>query len=302
MTNEKFKSGYVAIVGLPNAGKSTLLNRFLGQKLSIVNSKPQTTRKNIVGIYTEKNFQIIFLDTPGMLNPNYLLQEKMLQNFNNAVNDADVVVLMLDASDDPLGDKLFHHEVFNQIEKNKSVKKIFVVNKIDLTKNYDLAPLKNKIETMEQFESLHVISAANGNNVDTLLQKIVSLMPEHPAYYPDDIVSSEHERFFVAEIIREKILELYREEIPYSCEVVIENFTEKEGRKDYIKAVIFVEKDSQKGILIGKKGEAMKKLGAITRTEVEKFLDREVFLELYVKIKKNWRSDEDALKFFGYSN
>lgn len=303
MTKDKiFHCGYVAIVGFPNVGKSTLLNRLLGQKLSIVNSKPQTTRKNIVGILTEKKFQIIFLDTPGFLHPNYLLQEKMMQNFNNAVNDADIIVLMLDAVDDPTGEKMFHHDILKQIQKNKTSKKIFVLNKIDIAKESDYTSIMNRFTETNIFHKQHAISAAKRENVNILLQTIVSLLPEHPAYYPDEIVSSEQERFFVSEIIREKILELYREEIPYSCEVVIENFTEKEGRKDYIKAVIYVEKDSQKGILIGKQGEAMKKLGAATRVDVENFLGREVFLELFVKIKKNWRGDEDALKFFGYIN
>lgn len=302
INNTEFKCGYVAIVGLPNSGKSTLLNRFLGQKLSIVNSKPQTTRKNILGILSEENYQIIFLDTPGMLNPGYLMQEKMMQHFHSAISDADIIIVLFDIEDDPEGEKLLSTSSFELVKKVGTNNKYFLFSKIDLQTKSNIEVLKNKIDAMKIFDYVAGISAVSGENIDELLSKIVTALPVHPPYYPIDILSSENERFFVSEIIREKILELYREEIPYSCEVVIESYTEKEGRKDYIKAVIFVEKDSQKGILIGAKGEAMKKLGASTRRDVELFLGREVFLELYVKVKKNWRSDEDALKQFGYSN
>lgn len=300
--NTEFKCGYVAIVGLPNAGKSTLLNRFLGQKLSIVNSKPQTTRKNIIGILSEKNYQIIFLDTPGMLNPGYLMQEKMMRHFHSAISDADIIIVLFDIEGDLEGEKLLSSLSFELIKKVVTKHKYFLFSKIDLQMKSNIEVLKNKIDGLKIFDYVAGISSVSGENIEELLSKIISALPVHPPYYPIDILSSENERFFVSEIIREKILELYREEIPYSCEVVIESYTEKEGRKDYIKAVIYVEKDSQKGILIGAKGEAMKKLGASTRQDVEKFLGREVFLELYVKVKKNWRSDEDALKQFGYSN
>ncbi len=295
----KHKSGYVAILGLPNAGKSTLLNTLLGQKLAITNKKPQTTRKNILGILSDENYQVIFLDTPGILKPSYLLQEKMMEQVAASVNDADLVLLLIDAGKDPLGEETFKQEYVTKLfESNKKV--ILIINKVDLITQDKTEHLVKHFEEMGKFESVIPLSATLNFNIQRLLDEILEALPEGPKYYPDDIVADESERFFVSEIIREKILDLYREEIPYSTDVHITEFKERESGKDYISAEIVVEKDSQKSIIIGKEGAAIKKLGQIAREAVEEFLGRPVFLELRVKVRKKWRSDEKWLKAFGY--
>ena len=295
------KAGYVAILGLPNVGKSTLLNALLAQKLSIVNEKPQTTRKRILGILSEENYQIIFLDTPGILKPSYLLQEKMMNDVNRSIEDADIIVLMIDACDDPDGKKLLAlPEVEKIIESRVPV--LLVLNKVDLLKQEVVTVMLSRFEGKGNFQSVIPLAAGANYNVQRVLAEIVDLLPEHPGFYPDDIVADQDERFFVSELIREKVLELYREEIPYSVEVLINDFKERESNKDYIEAEIVVEKDSQKGIIIGKQGSAIKKLGEISRKAIEKFLQREVYLELRVKVRKKWRTDEKMLRAFGYSH
>jgi GTP-binding protein Era len=296
------KSGYVAILGLPNAGKSTLLNALLGQKIAITNKKPQTTRKKILGILSDKNYQIIFLDTPGILSPSYLLQEKMMGEVAQSVNEADVILLLIDVKKDPFG-----NEVLNQkfvAEKLNKEKRKFVVllNKIDLIQQNDTVRLLEHFENMKKFNMVIPISATEIFNLDRLIETIVDELQEGPSYYPEDVVADENERFFVSEIVREIILELFREEIPYSVEVLISEFKEREEGKDFISAEIVVERDTQKAILIGKGGTAIKKLGQIAREAIEDFLQREAFLELRVKVRKNWRSDENLLKQFGYKS
>ncbi|MGB5848407.1 MAG: GTPase Era [Ignavibacteriaceae bacterium] len=292
------KSGYVTILGLPNAGKSTLLNALLGQKIAITNKKPQTTRKKILGILSHKNYQIIFLDTPGILSPSYLLQEKMMEEVAQSVNDADVIILLIDAKKDPLGNETINQKfVVENLNKEKS-KIIALLNKVDLIQQNDVIRLLEHFESMNKFNSVIPISATEIFNLDRLLETIVDELPEGPSYYPEDVVADENERFFVSELIREKILELYREEIPYSVEVLISEFKEREENKDFISSEIVVERDTQKAIIIGKGGTAIKKLGQIAREAVEEFLQREVFLELRVKVRKNWRSDENLLKQF----
>ena len=295
------KAGYVAIIGKPNVGKSTLLNVLLGQKISITTSKPQTTRKRILGILSAENYQIIFLDTPGILAPVYLLQEKMMEEVEQSVQDADILILILDLIEDPDGLKTlqndFTYKLFMRVKKPK----ILLLNKIDLTSQEHVKLLMNKINSTQKFEKIIPVSALEKFNIQQIVDSIVELLPQNPKFYPDDIVSDENERFFVSEIIREKIFELYQEEIPYSCEVVIQEFKEVEGRKDLIQAEIFVEKDSQKGILIGKQGAAIKKVGEDARKSIEEFLQRQVFLELRVKVKERWRSDENVLKSLGYT-
>ncbi len=294
------KAGYVAILGLPNAGKSTLLNALLAQKLSIVNEKPQTTRKRILGILSEENSQIIFLDTPGILSPSYLLQEKMMDDVKRSIEDADIFILMVDLSEDPEGEKLLSSLVAKKV-MDSGTPVILALNKVDLIQQETVTVLLSKFEGTGKFSCVIPLAANVNYNVQKILVEIVDLLPESPKFYPDDIIADENERFFVSEIIREKVLELYREEIPYSVEVLINEFKERESNKDYIEAEIVVEKDSQKGIIIGKQGKAIKKLGEISRKAVEEFLQREVYLELRVKVRKNWRSDEKMLKVFGYS-
>jgi GTP-binding protein Era len=295
------KTGYVAILGLPNAGKSTLLNALLGQKLSIITSKPQTTRKRILGILSEENYQVIFLDNPGILSPSYLLQEKMMDEVGTSVKDADIIVLMLDIGDDFLGKKLMEQEFVKKYVLNSPKEKLLILNKVDLITQEKVNELIKHFESNRQFKSVIPVSASLNFNIRRVLEEIIELLPEGPKLFPDEYVTDKNERFFVSEIIREKILELFRDEVPYSCEVLIADFKERSENKDFISAEIIVEKDSQKAIIIGKNGTAIKKLGSEAREAIEKFLEREVFLELRVKVKKKWRSDEKMLKSFGYS-
>lgn len=294
------KSGYVAILGLPNVGKSTLLNSMLGQKLVITNLKPQTTRKKIVGILSEKDYQIVFLDTPGLLTPSYLLQEKMMEEVARSISDSDVVLLIIDVLKDPLGKSTFNQKYVKENLENKNRGIILLLNKVDLIQQKETMQLIEYFKGINKFESVIPISASQNFNIKKLVDTIVELVPEGTGFYPKDIVADESERFFVSEIIREKILELYREEIPYSVEVVITDFKEREEGKNFISAEIAVERDSQKSIIIGKGGAAVKKLGEIAREAVEEFLQHKVYLELRIKVRKNWRSNENFLKQFGY--
>ena len=257
------KAGYVAILGLPNVGKSTLLNALLGQKISIINEEPQTTRKRILGILSEENYQIIFLDTPGILKASYLLQEKMMDDVNRSIRDADIFLLMIDANDDPDGKKLFSLPEVDKI-MNSGIPAILVLNKVDLIKQEVVTTLISRFEGKGRFKSVIPLAANVNFNIQKVLVEIVDLLPEHPKYFPENIVAEENERFFVSEIVREKVLELYREEIPYSVEVLINDFKEREDSKDYIEAEIVVEKESQKGIIIDRQGSAIKKLGEIS--------------------------------------
>ncbi len=297
----KPKVGYVTILGLPNAGKSTLLNALLGQKLSITTSKPQTTRKRILGILSDENYQIIFLDTPGILKPVYLLQEKMMDAVVQSVKDADVIILILDVALDPSGEKTLKNSfIYDLLSKSKKPK-ILLLNKIDLSTQQHISGLIDKVEKTKYFRKIIPISSKLAYNVHSVITEIIECLPEGSKFYPDDIVAEKDERFFVSEIIREKIFEFYKDEVPYSCEVVIADFKEREGRKDFIQAEIIVEKESQKGILIGKGGAALKKVGEESRTSIEEFLQRQVYLDLHVKVKSKWRTDEKMLKSFGYS-
>lgn len=297
----KHKTGYVTILGLPNAGKSTLMNALLGQKLSIITSKPQTTRKRILGILSEPDYQIIFLDTPGILEPNYLLQEKMMESVSQSIKDADVFLLMVDLQNDKTGERLLSNENVAALVKRSKRPKILLMNKIDQSNEEDVKKIAEKFMGLNKFEKVIPIAASLNVNLGEVLNSIIEFLPENPKYYPDDIVADASERFFVSEIIREKILELYQEEIPYSAEVIIAEFKEREEGKDYISAEIVVERETQKGIIIGKQGAAIKKVGQLARESIEEFLQREVFLELRVKVRNKWRSDENMLKSFGYS-
>ena len=296
-----FKSGFVSIIGKPNVGKSTLMNALIGERLSIITNKPQTTRKRILGILKAENYQIIFLDTPGILNPEYLLQERMLEYVFQSVKDSDVILVIIDVDSDPSGSKTFSDERVKAVLKESNTKKILLLNKIDLSNQPDIEKLINQYSEKSNFEKVIPISAKEGFNLETVINAIVELLPEHPKYFTDDQITDENERFFVTEIIREKVFERYREEIPYSTEVLIEEFIERENAKDYVSAVIVVEKETQKPIILGTKGEAIKKLGQSAREEIEKFLQREVYLELRVKVREKWRSNPNMLKNFGYN-
>lgn len=295
------KAGYVAIIGLPNAGKSTLMNALIGEKLSIVTSKPQTTRKKILGILTKENYQIIFLDTPGILNPEYLLQEKMLDYVEVSVRDADVILFIIDISDDETGEKTLGNENVKRILKKAKQEKILAINKVDLSNQQIVDNVLKNLSAKKIFSKIIPISASLGYNIDTVVNTILEHLPEHPKYFPDDELSDANERFFVSEIIREKIFEQYRDEIPYSCEVSIDEFKERTKGKDYIRALIIVEKESQKPIIIGDNGSSIKKLGKTARESIETFLGREVFLELFVKVREKWRSNPLLLKSYGYT-
>jgi GTPase len=294
------KAGYVTIIGKPNAGKSTLMNQLLGEKLSIITNKPQTTRKRVLGILTKEDCQIIFLDTPGILNPNYLLQEKMMEFVFRSIQDADIILMIIDITDDPDGNKTFKDEKISEILEKKNKKIILLLNKVDLSEEKDLNKLENMFREKSGIEDVIPVSALRGFNVDLLLNMLANKLPDHPKYYPDDQLTDEPERFFVSEIIREKILDIYKDEVPYSVEVGIEEFKERERGKDYISALIYVERESQKPIIIGKQGTTIKKLGEVARDAIEEFLQRQVYLELRVKVRSKWRSEEKYLKNFGY--
>jgi GTP-binding protein Era len=294
------KSGYVTILGLPNAGKSTLLNSLLGQKLAITNLKPQTTRKKIAGILSKENYQIIFLDTPGLLSPAYLLQEKMMSAVEASISGADLLLVLIDVKKDPFGKNTLSHNLINQKIPEYRDRIILLLNKIDLI------PQDVTVKLIEHFEKLNIfnrvipVSALSQFNLESLLDAVVEKLPEGPAYYPEDIIADENDRFFVSEIIREKILDQFREEVPYSVEVLIAEFKEREKGKFFLSAEIVVERDSQKAIVIGKNGVSIKKLGEKSRQAIEEFLQHEVYLDLRVKVRKNWRSDENMLNTFGY--
>ena len=293
--NQEFRAGYVTILGRPNAGKSTLLNSLLNTKLSAISPRPQTTRRRVLGIYNDDRMQIVFLDTPGLLKPRYELQEKMMQYVHAALQDADVLLFIVDVTEK-------QHPVELNIDKSAFENKplLLALNKIDLINKGDLLPLIDLYKEFLPFKAIVPISALEQDGLDELKEELQKLLPVSPPYYPQDILSDQPERFFVAEIIRERIFHLFHEEIPYSTEVVVEEFKERPTGKDYIYAVIYVERDSQKGILIGKKGEALKKIGAQARREIEDFLGREVFLELHVKVNENWRRNPAKLKRLGY--
>lgn len=295
------KVGYVTIIGLPNVGKSTLMNALLGQKISITTSKPQTTRKRILGILSDKDYQIVFLDTPGILTPAYLLQEKMMEEIDVSVKDADLFVIIYDVSSNQTLNESEENQYIRKVINENSKDKILVLNKVDKIPQSRANELIEKFENQKIFKSVVPISATLSFNIEKLLNEIIDLLPEGNKFYPDDIVADENERFFVSELIREKIFELYEDEVPYSCEVLIAEFKERESAKDFISAEIVVERESQKPIIIGKSGRAIKELGEKSRKSIEEFLGREVYLELRVKVREKWRTNPGLLKSFGYS-
>lgn len=288
------KSGFVNIIGKPNAGKSTLMNLLVGEQISIITPKAQTTRHRIIGIVNQPEYQIVFSDTPGILKPNYKLQESMMKFVDGAITDADVVLAMVELGEIPSAE----HEIVEKINRAE-VPVILAINKIDLG---DQATVMTKIEAWQTIlpkATIIPISALSKFNSDALVAQILEWLPEGPAYYDKDALTDKSERFFVSEILREKILKFYQKEIPYSIEVVIDEFKE-EPLITKIRAIIIVSRDSQKGIIIGHQGKAIKKVATEARKDMEKFLDKKVFLETFVKVDKDWRDNETRLKNYGY--
>lgn len=289
------KSGFVNIVGNPNVGKSTLMNDLVGERISIITSKAQTTRHRIMGIVNTPEYQIVFSDTPGVLSPKYKLQESMLAFSEEALTDADVLVYVTDVVEDPSKNA----EYLAKVAKEK-VPVLLVINKIDLLKNNgELDAIVARWREMLPNAEIFPISAKEHFNVSNLMARIVALLPEGEPYFGKDALTDKPARFFVTEIIREKILLNYDKEVPYSTEVIVEKFEESEG-SIHIMAVIYVERDSQKGILIGKGGSMLKRVGTEARKDIEKFFDKRVYLELFVKVEPNWRNRENKLRQFGY--
>ena len=289
------KAGFVNIVGNPNVGKSTLMNQLVGERISIATFKAQTTRHRIIGIVNTDDMQIVFSDTPGVLKPNYKMQEMMLAFSESALADADVLLYVTDVVENPEKNMEFLEKV-----QKMNIPVLLLINKIDQSNQKDLGNIVMKWHSLLPNAEILPISAKNKFGVDMLLKRIKELLPESPAYFDKDQLTDKPARFFVSEIIREKILLYYDKEIPYSVEVKVESF--KEGEKSInIRAIIFVERDSQKGIIIGHQGVALKKVGSESRKALEKFFGKKVFLETFVKVDKDWRSSEKELDSFGYN-
>jgi GTP-binding protein Era len=288
------KAGFVSIIGKPNVGKSTLMNQMVGERLSIITSKAQTTRHRIMGILSGADFQIVYSDTPGILKPEYALHKSMMKFVSSSLSDADVVLFVTDIYE------TFDAE-FEEILKKINVPFIFILNKIDQAKG---TQAEDKMAYWKEHVKADVflsISALEGQNIDKVFEAILTNLPEHPGYFPKDQLTDKPERFFAAEILREKIFTNYKKEVPYSTEVDIEEFKEDE-KIIRIRAIIFVERKSQKGIIIGHKGEALKKVGIEARKDMEQFFGKQIYLETFVKVAENWRKTDSNLKNFGYKN
>ena len=289
------KSGYIAIIGKPNAGKSTLLNRVMGIKLSIATHKPQTTRHRIMGIYSDDDSQIILMDTPGVISPKYKLQEAMMGFVERARSDADIVLHVVDAADPELYDA--ENELLDRISKPV----LLVLNKTDLVSREQAGTIVAGLQAGRKYAAVEVVSALTGEGTDGMLEKVKSLLPPGPPFYPKDQLSEAPERFFVSELIREQLFLQYRQEIPYSCAVNIVDFSDDDDLTR-IDAEIVVNRNSQKGMIIGKGGLALKKLGTAARGSIEQFLDRKIFLSLHVKVRDKWRDNDTFLRSYGYGN
>jgi len=289
------KAGFVSIIGKPNVGKSTLMNALIGEKLSIITPKAQTTRHRILGIVNEENYQIVFSDTPGIIKPKYQLQDSMMSSVNGALSDADLILFVTD-----IHEGHDENDVLEKIEKT-TIPIIVLINKIDTATQQDVE--EKTAYWTEKLNPKHVfaISALHEYNLSGIMDTVLNFLPEHPAYYDKEDLTDRNQRFFVSEIIREKIFNNYQKEIPYSTEVVVTSFKEEE-KITRISAEIIVERDSQKNILIGKGGSMLKKVGTEARKDIEKFLDQKVFLETFVKVLPDWRSKKNYLKSFGYEN
>lgn len=290
------KSGFVNIIGNPNVGKSTLMNALVGERLSIITSKAQTTRHRIMGIVSGDDFQIVYSDTPGVLKPQYKMHEGMMQFVKTALSDADVILFVTDIFEKEVNNP----EILERVQKT-SIPVILIINKIDQANAEKIEELKKYWQILLPKAEIITISALQKINTDLVIEKIKEHLPEGEPYFPKDQLTDKPERFFVAEIIREKIFLNYKKEVPYSCEVVVESYKE-EPNIVKINAVIFVARESQKPIIIGDKGKAIKKVGTEARLEIEEFIQQKVFLDLTVKVSKDWRNNENILKRYGYLN
>jgi GTPase len=295
--DNNYRSGFVALIGRPNVGKSTLMNHVVGQKIAIMSDKPQTTRNKIRGVYTDERGQVVFLDTPGIHKPHSKLGEFLVKTARDALDEVDLVLFLIDAAEGyGPGDRYIMENL-----RNVKTPVFLVVNKIDQVHPDELLPLIDRYRKEYPFNEVVPISALHGNNTSTLMDLLISHLPEGPQYYPADQVTDHPERFIVGELIREKVLEMTREEIPHSVAVVIEEMKRRED-KDIVdvRAVIYTERPSQKGILIGKKGSLLKEVGKRAREEMERLLGTRIFLDLWVKVKKDWRNEHTTLRQFGY--
>ncbi|HOO94395.1 MAG TPA: GTPase Era [Proteiniphilum sp.] len=294
MEQRKHRSGFVNIVGNPNVGKSTLMNRLVGEKISIITAKAQTTRHRIIGIVNKPEYQVVYSDTPGVLRPNYKLQEQMLTFSLSALQDADVLLYVTDVVE-----KVDKNDVFLAKVQQLDLPLLLLINKIDQTTQEALEQLVMQWQTLLPKAEIYPISALNNFSVDLVQKRVLELLPESPPYFEKDALTDKPARFFVAEIIREKALLLYQKEVPYAIEAIVEEFLEE---KDIIRirAIILVERDTQKGIVIGHKGESLKKLGTMARKDIERFFEKKIYLQLYVKVEKDWRNRDNLLKTFGY--
>ena len=289
------KAGFVNIVGNPNVGKSTLMNKFVGERISIATFKAQTTRHRIMGIVNTEDMQIVFSDTPGVLKPNYKLQESMLQFSESALQDADVLVYVTDVVE-----KIDKNQEFLQKVQRMDVPILLLINKIDMSNQKELTTLVEEWHELLPQAEIIPISASNNFNVDVVLRRIKDLLPDSPPFFDKDQLTDKPARFFVTEIIREKILLYYDKEIPYACEVCVEQFKETE-KNIHINAIIYVERESQKGIIIGNQGKALKKVMTEARRTLEQFFGKSIFLETFVKVDKDWRNSDKELRSFGYN-
>ncbi|PFH84878.1 MULTISPECIES: GTPase Era [Bacillaceae] len=297
MNKESYKSGFVSIIGRPNVGKSTFLNRVIGQKIAIMSDKPQTTRNKIQGVFTEDDAQIVFIDTPGIHKPKHKLGDFMVKVAQDSIKDVDATLFMINANEGfGRGDEF----IIEKLQGSRSPV-ILVINKIDTIHPDQLFDLINKYKDLFQFAEIVPISALQGNNVDRLLKVIKTYLPEGPQYYPANQVTDHPERFIISELIREKVLHLTREEVPHSIAVIIEQIERRpEGNAIYVNATIVVERSSQKGIIIGKQGSMLKEVGKRARLDIENLLDTKVFLELWVKVQKDWRNRMSQLRDLGF--
>ncbi len=291
--NKKFKSGFISIIGRPNVGKSTLLNALLGEKIAIISDKPQTTRNRILGIVNQPGAQIVFMDTPGIHKPMHKMNEFMVNTALRTYNEVDVILMLVEAMEQPGGGDRFIIETLQKVKTPV----FLIINKVDLVNKEALLPLMQECSKLYRFAEIIPISALQ-NDLGGLIEAITKRLPQGPQYFPDDQLTDQPERFIVSEIVREKIFELTKDEIPYSTAVVIEEMKE-DPDITRIHAVIYVERDSQKGILIGKGGAMLKQIGTLARQDAEKLLGTKIFLKLYVKVKKGWREDVGMLKDIG---
>jgi GTPase len=298
MDDKKHKAGFVNILGKPNVGKSTLMNALVGEKLSIITSKAQTTRHRIMGIINGEDYQIVYSDTPGIINPAYALHKAMMRFVESALEDADVALFMTDVYEDYTEEDIYLRDVIEKIHRSDT-KTIFLLNKTDQKKEAEVNQKLQQWEKIIRAEKYIPISALHAANLDLLFHSITEILPEHPPYFPKDELTDKSERFFAAEIIREKIFLNYKKEVPYSTEVVIEDFKESDDIIR-IRAEIYVERKSQRSIIIGKGGEAIKKVGIQARQDMEAFFGKHVYLEQYVRVEEDWRKSTAKLGRFGY--